>query len=125
LRGRAKELRIFERHRRDAPGVLPDWAASAALPECQVVLISATTLLNRTVDALLDLVGPAREVAILGPSTPLLSELFAGRGVTLLAGVQVVDPDQVLRIVSEGGGTRQLGKAVRKLTVRLPRPRSA
>jgi len=122
LRRRAKELRIFERHRRHAPGVLPDWAASAALPECQVVLISATTLLNRTVDALLDLAGSAREVAILGPSTPLLPELFAGRGVTLLSGVQVVDPERVLRIVSEGGGTRQLGRAVRKLTVRLARP---
>jgi hypothetical protein len=39
--------------------------------------------------------------------------------VTLLSGVQVVDAERVLRIVSEGGGTRQLGRAVRKLTVRL------
>jgi uncharacterized protein (DUF4213/DUF364 family) len=105
--------------------VFPDWAASAVLPECQVVLISAATLLNRTVDALLGLAGSAREVAILGPSTPLLPELFAGRGVTLLSGVQVVDPDQALRVVSEGGGTHQLGRAVRKLTVRLDRSLAA
>ncbi len=73
---------------------------------------------------LLNLAGPAREVAILGPSIPLLPELFVGRGVTLLSGVQVVDPDQVLRIVSEGGVTRQLGRAVKKLTVRLAPARS-
>jgi uncharacterized protein (DUF4213/DUF364 family) len=123
LRGRVKELRIFERHHRDSVDVFPEWAAEAALPECQVVLISATTLLNRTADALLGLTGHARKVVVLGPSTPLLPELFGDRGVTLLSGVQVVDPGRVLRIVSEGGGTRQLGTAVRKLTVRLASPR--
>lgn len=46
--------------------------AAEMLPQCQVVILSATTLLNRTVDDLLDLCRNARELAILGPSTPLL-----------------------------------------------------
>jgi uncharacterized protein (DUF4213/DUF364 family) len=74
--------------------------------------------LNRTLDDLLVFCRNAREVAILGPSTPLLPQVFAGRGVTLLSGVQVVDGERVLRLVSAGGGTRQLGSSVRKLTVR-------
>jgi uncharacterized protein len=85
------------------------------------VILSATTLLNRTIDGLLQLCQNAREVAILGPSTPLLPEAFGTHGVTLLSGIQVIDPQRALRIVSEGGGTRQFGGAVRKLTVRLPR----
>jgi len=55
----------------------------------------------------------------LGPSTPLLPAVFVNRGVTFLSGVQVVEPHRVLRIVSEGGGTRQFGGAVRKVTLRL------
>jgi uncharacterized protein (DUF4213/DUF364 family) len=99
-------------------GVLPESEAVTILPRCQVVVVSATALLNRTLDALLDLSGNAREIAILGPSTPLLPQVFAPRGVTLLSGVQVIDPGRVLRLVSEGGGTRQLGRSVRKLTLR-------
>ena len=84
-----------------------------------VVILSATTLINRTLDDLLSLCRNAHEVAILGPSTPLLPRLFVDRGVTLLSGVQVVEPERVLRIVSEGGGTRQFGRAVKKVTLRL------
>ena len=97
--------------------MLPESAAITVLPQCQVVILSATALLNRTLDGLLDLCLNAREVAILGPSTPLLPQVFAARGVSLLSGVQVVNPERALRIVSEGGGTRQLGSAIRKLTL--------
>jgi hypothetical protein len=118
LRGRTKTLHIFER-RRDKEEVLPDWAATALLPECTVVILSATTLLNRTLDILLDKCEHARQVALVGPSTPFLPEVFARRNVTLLSGVKVMDAGRVLRVVSEGGGTRQFGSAVRKLVLRI------
>lgn len=118
LRTRGKALHAFERRPNAESGVLPESAAAEILPQCRVVILSATALLNRTLDDLLAWCRNARGVAILGPSTPLLPQVFAGRGVTLLSGVQVVDGERVLRLVSEGGGTRQLGGAVRKLTVR-------
>ncbi len=116
---RASKLHIFERRPTANGGVLPDWAAPVLLPECDVVLLSATTIANRTADSLLACAKQAREVAVLGPSTPMVPEVFAQRGVTLLSGVQVVDRDRLLRIVSEGGGTRRFGTAVRKLILRL------
>jgi uncharacterized protein len=118
LRARGKALHIFERRLAGESEVLPESAAAEILPQCQVVILSATTLLNRTLDDLLACCRNPREVAIVGPSTPLLPAVFADRGVTLLSGVQVVNGERVLRLVSEGGGTRQLGSAVRKLTVR-------
>lgn len=118
LRSRGKALHVFERRPANEAGVLPESAAAEILPRCQVVILSATTLLNRTLDDLLACCRNAREVAIVGPSTPLLPAVFADRGVTLLSGVQVVDGQRALRVVSEGGGTRQLGSAVRKLTLR-------
>ncbi len=118
LRSRGKALHIFERRPNSEPSVLPEAAAAEVLPQCHVVILSATTLLNRTLDDLLCHCRNAREVAILGPSTPLLPAFFMNRGVTLLSGVHVVNGKDVLRIVSEGGGTRQLRTSVCKLTVR-------
>ena len=54
-------------------------------------MLSATTLLNHTIDGLLDYCKEAREIAILGPSTPFLPKLFSRRNVTILSGIQVVD----------------------------------
>jgi uncharacterized protein (DUF4213/DUF364 family) len=120
LRERAKALYIFER-RPQEEGVLPEAEAARLLPSLSVVIISATTLLNRTLDALLEKCAHARTVALAGPSTPFVPEVFARRNVTLLSGVQVADADRVLRVVSEGGGTRQFGAAVRKLTFQAGR----
>ncbi len=119
LRERVKALHIFERRPDPEHGILPESAARDILPKCQAAVITATAILNHTIDGLLDMCKTAREIAILGPSTPFLPELFGRHGITMLSGLQVVDTGLALRIVSEGGGTRQFGGAVRKLTLRI------
>ncbi len=117
LRESAARLHVFERRPRDTGVEHPDWTAPLLLPDCDVVVISATTVINRTLDALLLHTGKAREVVILGPSTPLVPQIFAAHGVTLLSGVVVQDARAVFRVVSEAGGTRRFGNAVRKVCV--------
>ncbi|MDP6775507.1 MAG: DUF364 domain-containing protein [Candidatus Latescibacteria bacterium] len=119
IRSRAASLHIFERRMEGKDDVHPDWAAPVLLPRCDVVIVSATTVINRTLEPLLVRAEGAREVVVMGPSAPLAPDVFRKRGVSLLAGVQILDADRVLRIVSEGGGTRQFGPAVRKLSVRI------
>jgi uncharacterized protein (DUF4213/DUF364 family) len=116
LRPKVHALHIFERRPDSPQGVLPELAAPGILPSCEVVILSATTLLNNTLEPLLDCCGAARAVAIVGPTAPFCPEIFRLRGVTLLSGVRVVDAERVLEIISQGGGTRQLGKAVEKWT---------
>jgi uncharacterized protein len=118
LKRKVHALHIFERKPDQEYGILPESAARELLPKCQVVIVSATTLLNHTIDYLLDLSRTAREIAILGPSTPFLPDIFNRRSVTMLSGIQVVDSAQILRTVSEGGGARQFGRAARKLSLR-------
>jgi uncharacterized protein (DUF4213/DUF364 family) len=118
LRKQARAVHIFERKSDPEYEILPESATPVLLPQCQVVVMSATTLLNHTIDALLELSKKAREIAILGPSTPFLPEIFGHHGVTLLSGLQAADPAKILQIVSEGGGTRQFLRAVRKLSLR-------
>ena len=76
-----------------------------ALKECDVAFISATTILNDTLEQTLNLLGEPRKVTLLGPSTPLKKEIFSGTPVNHLAGSLVKEPEKVLQIVSEGGGT--------------------
>ena len=115
LRRRAKALSIFER-RPLAPEVLPDWAVERELPTCDVVLITSLTLVNKTLDHLLQLC--QGEVALIGPTTPL-SRVFARYGVTHLFASVVTDPKRVLVTVSQAGGTQRFKGAVKKVYLQL------
>jgi uncharacterized protein (DUF4213/DUF364 family) len=115
LRRRAKALTIFER-RPLAPEILPDWAAERLLPTCDVVLITSLTLVNKTLDHLLQL--SQGEVALIGPTTPL-SPVFARYGVSHLFATVVVDQKRVLATVSQAGGTQRFQDAVRKVYLPL------
>lgn len=119
IQKRARSLTVFERVDQPSGLLRPQEEAEAALPRCQVALITATTIINHTVDGLLEAAAGSREVLLLGASTPLLAEAFNAQKVTMLSGVVVKNSDEVLRVVSEGGGMRQFSPYVRKVTVRV------
>jgi hypothetical protein len=79
-----------------------------ALEECDVAIITATTLLNNTFEEMINLLGSPRLVAMMGPSTPLMPEIFHDTRITHLGGAVVKDTARVMQIVSEGGGTPAL-----------------
>ncbi len=84
-----------------------------ALGDCDVAIITATTLLNNTFEETMGLLGAPRIVALVGPSTPLVPEIFKETPVTHLGGAVVVDAARVLHIISEGGGTPALRPSLR------------
>jgi len=85
--------------------VLDKKESGRILRECTVAIITATTLLNDTLEEVLDSLGNPRHVAILGPSTPLCPEIFHDTPVNHLGGALVRDAEKVMQIISEGGGT--------------------
>ncbi len=119
LRRRASSLMIFEQIDRPEGGILPEREAYKHLPKCQVALITSTSIINHTIDRILDAANHCREVVLLGASTPLLSEAFAETPVTLLSGVVVIRPQEIMRIVSEGGGMRVFKNYICKVNLRL------
>ena len=98
----ASKAYVFDRYPSD--NVLPDWAEEIYLPRCDVVIVTGTTLLNKTVDHVLSLCTKAREVVLMGPTTCLVPSVFKKYGVTLLAGSKVTNAKKALQAVSEGGG---------------------
>lgn len=108
LRTKLHELTVLELE--PQPGDLPAEKAPEVVPEADIVAITSMTLINRTLNGLLALCAPHAIVMLLGPSTPL-SPLLFNHGIHLLSGSVVVDPPQVLRLVSEGGTFRQIHRA--------------
>ncbi|MBN1472459.1 MAG: DUF364 domain-containing protein [Syntrophaceae bacterium] len=90
-----------------------------ALKDCDVAIITATTLLNNTFEETIDLLGSPRSVVLMGPSTPLIPEIFHDTPVTHLGGAAVVDSAKVLQIISEGGGTPALRPYLRFVNLLL------
>jgi uncharacterized protein (DUF4213/DUF364 family) len=110
----ARNLWVIEQ--RPRPGDLEADKAADILPLCQVVGITATTLINHTLESLLSLCQDAF-VMLLGPTTPLTTVLF-DYGIDALSGTRVVDEAQVIRHVKEGATFPQLHHAgVRLLTM--------
>jgi len=81
-------------------GELPPYACEEVIPESDVVVITATALINKTLPRLLELSRDATAI-VLGPSTPMNNVLF-DYGADILAGVRVTDTDELISSVMQG-----------------------
>ncbi len=88
--------------------------APDVLPDSDVLIITASSLVNGSTEELIKMKGRAREMVLLGPSTPLLPEPFFDRGFTAVMGTYIHDPQSMLDIVSEAGGTKHIHKKAGK-----------
>jgi len=81
-------------------GELPPNACEEVVPQSDIVLISATALINQTLPRLLEL-GRSALTVVLGPSTPMNDVLFR-HGAEILGGVRVTDPEALISSVLQG-----------------------
>lgn len=96
-------------------GELPPECADEILPEAHVVVITGTSLVNKTFDGLLALCSPHAFLCVIGPTTPL-SEVLFDYGVDLIAGTRVVDAGQAMAMARQGAILRQM-RGVRLMTM--------
>jgi uncharacterized protein (DUF4213/DUF364 family) len=98
------------------PGMddLPESAAPDVLPYADVVAITGMTVINHTLESLLDLCSSHAYKMILGPSTPL-SPIFDKYGIDVLSGSLVTSIDAVVKVIRQGGNFRQIHKSGIKL----------
>lgn len=83
----AESVRILERNPR--PGDYPDSACDWLIPQCDVVIMTASTLVNKTLPHLLDLSRNAYTI-LAGPSCPMCPGLLEF-GIDRIAGLIVTD----------------------------------
>lgn len=113
LRDRVGSLKVLEKRQR--PGDYPAEAAPDLIPSADLVAITAMTILNHTIDGLLELCPPTAEVIVLGPSAPLTTVLL-DYGVDFISGTHVTDEENVLLTIMQGGSALRT-RGVKKVTL--------
>jgi hypothetical protein len=94
---------------------LPDPACEYVLADQDIIVMTATTLINKTMPRLLQLGRNAR-VVVCGPSTPLTPILFR-HGIDLLGGLIVEDEPRAWRMVQEGIERGLMGSGARMVQI--------
>ena len=91
------------------------------LPKCDVVFLSGTTTVNGTAPELLDMCKNARDIVLLGSSTPMIPGGYAGTGVSILAGSwwPQESKDEVFTRISRAAGIQTLREYMIKKNVRI------
>ena len=118
IKSRTKNVYVFEQNVAEGSGLYPSETIPQHLPKCDVVMITATSIINQTIDGVVAHCKNAREVCLVGPSTPMCPEVLGQYHITLLAGSVVTNADMALQVVSQGGGTMSLKPAVRQVLAR-------
>jgi len=103
------------------PGDFEASRAPEIIPQADLVVITATTLINDTLAELLELCKPQTKVMLLGPSTPLSPVLF-DHGIDILSGTIVTNPEEVMLGISQGASSHQLKQQgyLRRVTLCKP-----
>jgi uncharacterized protein len=83
---------------------------SSALQKSDVVVSTGTAIVNHTMDSILSSVSSKHRVAIIGPTASMIPDAFFERGVQVMAGVRILDPTLMMKILKQGGSAYHLLK---------------
>ncbi len=120
---RVKQLYIFDKGISQSGGnnstVVPVEEQPSLLPNCDIVVISGTTMINNTADDLLKMCTQAREIVMLGASTPMFPAAFLDTKLTVLAGSwwKSEHKEEIFKRISLASGIRMLSPYAIKKTV--------
>ncbi len=89
------------------------------LPECDVVILTGTTMINHTIDNLLKICSNARDIVMVGSSTPMFPEAFKDTNIKTLAGSwwSNDNKEELFKIISTAGGIIHLREFMIKKAV--------
>lgn len=125
LKPRVKEVYVFDKAQSlsgaTAQNIVPMKEQRRVLSRCDVVMISGTTMINGTIDGLLDMCEGARSVVMIGPSTPMFPQAFADTKVSVLAGSwwKHENKRRIFKEISLAAGVPALSHSVIKKAVRV------
>ena len=108
-----KTLRQDELHH-----YVPEERSEGILGKADVLIITGVTLVNHTLEKILECARPGAEIAVMGPTASMLPEPMFERGVRVMGGVWVKNPDELLDVLASGGsGYHFLGKLADRIVI--------
>lgn len=88
----------------------PESEIPSALEKSNVVIITGTAIVNHTIDPILSSFTNGKRTAIIGPTASMIPDAFFKKGVQVMAGVRILNPDGMIKILKQGGSTYHLLK---------------
>lgn len=116
LQAEGLDIEVFEKDPVTGHAMTP--ARAQRLGKCGLLCITAATLLNDTLDGILDAAAPGAEKILVGPSSPLC-EATLELGFAAVCGARVEKADAIVPVIQEGGCFRQIRKAAPEGALRL------
>jgi uncharacterized protein (DUF4213/DUF364 family) len=71
-------------------------------------VITGTAIVNHTIDFILSSITNGKRIAIIGPTASMIPDAFFGRGVQVMAGVRMLNPDRMIKILKQAGSAYHL-----------------
>ena len=99
MQNKAEKIYILEKA--PQPGDYPDSACDYILPQCDIVIITGSAIINKTFPHLLELCKNAHTTILAGPSVPMCPELL-DFGIDRLSGMIVENKDDMIAQVLSG-----------------------
>jgi uncharacterized protein (DUF4213/DUF364 family) len=88
----------------------PEKEIASALEKSGVVVLTGTSIVNHTIDPILQLIKNGKRAGIIGPTASMIPDAFFTRGIQVMAGVRVSNPDLMIKILKQGGSGYHLMK---------------
>lgn len=105
LRAEGHDIEVFEKDPATGYAMPPDRARRLA--SCDLLCITAATLLNDTLDGILAVASPSARKILVGPSSPLAMATLS-LGFDAVCGALVADPAALVPLIQEGACFHQL-----------------
>jgi uncharacterized protein len=84
--------------------------AGATLEQSDVAILTGTAIVNQSIDSILRHLNNKKRAAIIGPTASMIPNAFFRRGVSIMAGVQIADPERMATVLEQGGSAFHLFK---------------
>jgi uncharacterized protein (DUF4213/DUF364 family) len=123
LTGKNVKLRVLELDEEaligdDKKYYVPAEKYSEVIPDSDIVIITGLSLVNNTIDGLLDAVKAGTKLVITGPSAGILPQILFKKGVNIIGATEVLDSEMLFTLVSEAAAGYHLFKyCARKICI--------
>jgi uncharacterized protein (DUF4213/DUF364 family) len=87
-----------------------DSEMATTLENSDDLIITGTAIVNHTIDSILSSITHGNRTAIVGPTASMIPDAFFKKGVAIMAGANILDPDLMIKILKEGGSAYHLLK---------------
>jgi uncharacterized protein (DUF4213/DUF364 family) len=102
----------------ELPFFAPAERAPQEVPKGDLLVVTGTTLINGTLESILAAAKPTARIVVVGPTASVAPDALFRRGVSLVGGVEVTNPDVLLDLLAEGAsGYHFFGKAAERIVM--------